>query len=798
MRAILCSTLVMVLLGARAAVGAVIPVTTTLQKVGSTGGCSLQEAIYSANFDSNVAIAGYNGSTPIVVVTQCVPGSGDDIIVLGDRAVYQFSSIFDDAYNPAGPTATPIITSNITILAYGARLERIAIKNFRLFTVGNTGHLTIRRAYIKGFLAQGGNGGSLVDDFTVQSRKSIGGGGGGGLGAGGAIFVIGGTLVVEASTFEANGAYGGEGGSGESGGGGGIGGSGGNMCFLSSAGGGGGARGNGGCGELSSGGGGGGTVSHGLSSELRRGGFDCGGDGGHEGSGHDGRCPGGGGGGAGDDYTLEPIYPAHNGGKGHYGGGGGGGNFHGVGSGGRGGFGGGGGAGADGAFSGSDGGNGGFGGGGGAAGSGLVDDGDGGNGGFFAGDGGVENGGGGAGLGGAIFNESGTVDIRNSTFSGNFTRGGFSRRAQDGISGGGAIFSVNGYLAVLNTTISGGLAHIGGGILVVQHSESAPTSLFLQNSLIANNGAGECAITGFNISAAFAGNLIQSDVDGREFDGKTFVGCPATITGNDPQLGPLQYNQGATPTMAISAASPARNAADPVTSLPVDQRKQPRPANGGYDIGAFELCLENTPAQSPCVILAGIDPGQAVQLTIDAQPATGGTTTPAPGSRQVELNSVIPLKATPKPGFRFTDWSHNVTNPLSASTTVFMDTAKTVTAYFATCACAVDVTSSIDIRMENAADRGKATVVLVTLRNNSAATVVGPISLVLDNLSPGVTLAKASGTTVLMLPENSVYIDAPAKSLNPGQSTVFPLVFQGNDDVALTFDTRVLAGPGAR
>lgn len=802
MRAFLSLSLLVVLVGARTAGGAVIPVTTTVQKVGGTGGCSLQEAIYSANFDNNVAIAGYSGSTPIAVVTQCVPGNGDDIIVLPDRKVFQFSRVFDDAYNPAGPTATPIITSKVTLLASGATLERIGTKNFRLFTVGTTGHLTIRRAYIRGFVAQGGNGGPLEDDFGAPGGKSVSAGGGGGLGAGGAIFVIGGTLVVEASTFEANGAYGGEGGTGESGGGGGMGGNGGDYCSAG-GGGGGGARGDGGCGSPAGGGGGGGTLSRGSDGELRRGGFDCGGEGGNEAGGHDGRCGGGGGGGAGDDFTLEPLYPAYSGGDGQYGGGGGGGNFHGVGSGGSGGFGGGGGAGADGVVSGSDGGNGGFGGGGGAPGYGLVNDGDGGSGGFFAGNGGISGfsgaGGGGAGLGGAIFNESGSVDIRNSTFSSNVTRGGFSRRGQDGISGGGAIFSVNGYLAVLNSTISGGLAHVGGGILVVQHSESAPTSFVLQNSLIANNGVGECAITGFSIATAFAGNLIRSDVDGREFDGKTFVGCPATISTLDPQLGPLQDNQGATPTMAISAASPARNAADALTSLPVDQRRQPRPANGGYDIGAFELCLENTPAKPPCVIVAGFDPGQSVHLTTVALPAAGGTTSPAPGTQEVALNSVIPLRATPNAGFRFTDWSSNVTDPLSATTTVFMDATKTVTAYFALCACAVDVTSSIKITLRDVEDNGSTRVILVTMTNISSSTIDGPISLVLDNLPAGVMLVHATGATALMAPANSPYIDAPARSLEPGRSTRFPLLFEGTTvDEPVIFDTRVLTGPGAR
>ena len=78
-----------------------------------------------------------------------------------------------------------------------------------------------------------------------------------------------------------------------------------------------------------------------------------------------------------------------------------------------------------------------------------------------------------------------------------------------------------------------------------------------------------------------------------------------------------------------------------------------------------ELCLEGPLAQQvECVIfVAGIDPGEAVQLTTEVQPVGGGTTTPAPGTQQVVLNSVIPLKATPRPGFRFSEWSPNVTNP---------------------------------------------------------------------------------------------------------------------------------------
>ena len=49
------------LLAANAA-AAVIHVTTLVQKISSSGGCSLQEAIYSANRNGNTAIAGYSGA----------------------------------------------------------------------------------------------------------------------------------------------------------------------------------------------------------------------------------------------------------------------------------------------------------------------------------------------------------------------------------------------------------------------------------------------------------------------------------------------------------------------------------------------------------------------------------------------------------------------------------------------------------------------------------------------------------------------------------------------------------------
>jgi len=782
----LAIALAIVLAGARPVAGAVIPVTTVQQKISSTGGCSLQEAIYSANYDASVAFK-YNGTTPVMIQTQCVAGSGDDSIVLPAGVLFQLSSIVDDADNPTGPTATPIIFSNITLFAYGATLERTGSKNFRLFAVHPLGHLTIKKAHIRGFRAQGGNGGE---------------GGGGGLGAGGAIYVMSGSLVVEASTFSANIARGGAGGSGLSGGGGGIGGNGGGPCYyttLIAGTGGGGSRGNGSVCGGPVGGGGGGTV---FNASGSNGGYSCGGHGGNSGNGQGGQCPGGGGGGGGEHFTASVSY---DGGNGAYGGGGGGGTFGGGGTGARGGFGGGGGASGFAGFFGEDGGNGGFGGGGGAGHYGDITDGNPGNGGFFGGNGRSEAGGGGAGLGGAIFNDSGIVVISNSTFTANSAVGGVSPGgAPEGRGGGGAIFSRNGQLTVLNATINGNSSVIGlgGGIMVAQ-DESAPTLFVLKNTIVANNGEAECAVTGSSIAGAFAGNLITQNAIGQIMREKTFVACPGVVTTADPQLAPLSLNAGPTPTMAIAASSPAWNTADFGTSLGFDQRGQRRPALGGVDIGAFELCLQNLlDVQLPCVI-AGFEesPGgeAAVQLTIDVDPPGGGTTVPAEGTISVAASSPVALTATPNPGYRFTGWSQNVADPANPSTVIFLITSQTVTAGFEACSCAEDVTSSIGLTYGGLTINPvtRRYVQTVTLKNTSSTTIDGPLSLVLDQLTANVTLYNPTGSTTLVLPAGRPYITVDA-TLSPGQIVSVQLQFTNPGNVGVTYQARVLAGSGSR
>ncbi len=674
------SAIACLLLMAPAIPAANIFVTTTAQKVSSSGGCSLQEAIFSANRHQNTAISGYGQFGPAqVITTQCAAGTPGPNTIFLPAGFFPMSHTVDDADNFTGPTATPIVTSDITIVANGATLQHTGSANFRLFAVGTGGTLTVQNAYIKGFSIKGGDGAA---------------GGGGGLGAGGAIYVFESILYVDSCTFDGNIATGGNGSglfANAGGGGGGLSGNGSGPISPShtpGGGGGGGSRGNGGTGSetdpllgyfLENGGGGGGTVTDALQQTPGfSGGAVGGGTGLCVGSANDGGDggPGGGGGGGEGPRTAVACFGSGNGGRGGYGGGGGGAAYL-DGRGGNGGFGGGGGGGGTESSLtgfGPSGGDAGFGGGGGGSTSGYLTGGPG-SGGAYGGNADDPHGGGGGALGGAIFNDSGAVRITNSTFANNVAvRGvGGGGHADNGADAGGAIFSRNGQLIVVNSTISANQG-TGSGAGIVVMGDGGTALFTLNDTIIYANGAQACYARG-SVSMAGTTNLIDSNGNG----GSNFAPCPGAITGADPHLGPLQLNSpGYTPTMAIPSGSPAQNAANSSTSLSVDQRGISRPSNGGYDIGAYEFCIG--PVFLPCTLQLVI--AQTQTLTLQVSPAGAGTTDPPVGTSTRFLNSVVQIKATAKSGYTFSNWIGNAGNPLSASTSVPMNMDQTVTAVF--------------------------------------------------------------------------------------------------------------------
>ncbi len=659
---------------------ATITVTTTNQEVNNDGLCSLQEAIFAANFDAAIAVDPSNLSNAIA--TGCTAGSGADTIVLA-AATYQMSGIVQDPFNHLGPTATPLIFSSITIQGNGAKLERVGGLDIRLFSVGpasftfdgenydDEGSLDLSDLHIVGFRARGGDGGPS---------------GGGGLGAGGAIYLEGGFHSIVRCTFEGNTATGGNGGAalgsaGAGGGGGGLGGNGGSVvaAVLGGGGGGGGARGAGGSATFNpagSGGGGGGTANGGVNgggvnAVGGNGGFRCGGGGGDHGTagaalGLSGTCDGGGGGGgAGGDGSTEA---AGSGGAGAFGGGGGGGGAGdqgaGVGiggAGGNGGFGGGGGGGGAGLQTSGGGGNGGFGGGGGGAYTGAAAGTDG----AFAGDGSVGGtgggGGGGAGLGGALFgNNVAGLTMINCTFFGNLTTGGTgSNGAGNGESHGQVFFNgASDSVILTQCTFAGG----NSGDIVGNDSE-----FIVQMSILADDtgGGNNCNVFG-SPTPMFYDSIIEVNTGG----------CPesGTITGQDPQLGALTLNgPGTTPTMAIPATSPAYGALDGsdqrcgFPAYVLDQRGITRPANAHCDWGAYELVEIDVDLDT---VPGGLD------LTVDSTSYT------APQSFTWALGSPHTIATTSPQGgggtrYVWTSWSD--AGAISHVVAPLVDTAYTAT-----------------------------------------------------------------------------------------------------------------------
>jgi uncharacterized repeat protein (TIGR02543 family) len=72
--------------------------------------------------------------------------------------------------------------------------------------------------------------------------------------------------------------------------------------------------------------------------------------------------------------------------------------------------------------------------------------------------------------------------------------------------------------------------------------------------------------------------------------------------------------------------------------------------------------------------------GASYKLTTAANPANGGTVSPASGT--YASGTVVNLSATANSGYVFTSWTGNVANANSASTTVTMNAAESVTANF--------------------------------------------------------------------------------------------------------------------
>ena len=184
---------------------------------------------------------------------------------------------------------------------------------------------------------------------------------------------------------------------------------------------------------------------------------------------------------------------------------------------------------------------------------------------------------------GGGFYVEGALTLDNSTVSDNFAGGSFGG-IKDTNPGGTA-----NQVHISNSTIVNNRAAVNvGGMGSASVSDVGQNSL--GNSIVANNSSSGTSQDVFGDIGSSGYNLVKNTTGGT-------VGGTTNIIGQDPLLGPLNYNGGPTRTHALLSGSPAidKGASG---SLTTDQRGLPRPfddsaipnASGGNgaDIGSFE------------------------------------------------------------------------------------------------------------------------------------------------------------------------------------------------------------------
>jgi CSLREA domain-containing protein len=230
---------------------------------------------------------------------------------------------------------------------------------------------------------------------------------------------------------------------------------------------------------------------------------------------------------------------------------------------------------------------------------------------------------------GGIYAQGTTTDIRNSTISGNSGANGEGLR---NIASGS-----NSTMTLTNSTVSGNMTTSQNSAIGSDAATGFTSTINLTNCTVTNNSttsAGDGAIwlrpSGGTHSVTLKNTIVSGNTSGGlPFDIEGIVnasssfnligtgggltnGVSSNIVGvNNPQIGPLANNTGATQTHALLTGSPAIDKGSAVSGITTDQRGSTRPIDNpsvpnatggdGSDIGAFEL---NSTIAAPTFISA--------------------------------------------------------------------------------------------------------------------------------------------------------------------------------------------------
>lgn len=216
---------------------------------------------------------------------------------------------------------------------------------------------------------------------------------------------------------------------------------------------------------------------------------------------------------------------------------------------------------------------------------------------------------------------------------------------------------------------------------------------FADGILLAENSGGgyECTVNPdvrYNIITNCAGYGVNYIVgDGTPSGVPTFAyndvytsipygGFPTGQTGSNGNISvdPVYVNP-ALFNFHLNTGSPCIDAIPPAAGDPVteDLEGNARPSGTNWDMGAYEY---------------GAAPPTQYTLTVSVSPTGGGTVTgsgincPGDCTQDYNTGTVVTLNANPAGGWHFVDWTGNVSDPNSTTTTVTMNTDQDVTANF--------------------------------------------------------------------------------------------------------------------
>ena len=147
----------------------------------------------------------------------------------------------------------------------------------------------------------------------------------------------------------------------------------------------------------------------------------------------------------------------------------------------------------------------------------------------------------------------------------------------------------------------------------------------------------------------------------------------------------------------------------------------------------------------------------AYLLTTAANPTSGGTVTPASGTYYA-ANAVVSLTAKPKSGYAFSDWSGNVADALTATTTVTMSAPQAVSANFVK----PTTTTTVVASSLNPSTYGQSVTLTATVTSSNGTTATGKVTF--DNGTKSLGTATLSGgvasITTSTLPVGTLTITA--------------------------------------